>query len=157
MVVFLSINIFWFASLGLLCPILVEQVKSAIAALLTGTFNLCFLSYTVFHMMPMFFTSVLSKPTGLGWLWGSAFSMLCLVLLKVPIGVIIDTTLQGAKPQLHTLFSIDCWRVISQHGVWLLHIPARFHPVTQRQSPRPLCPRHLKIAHLGSLHQLCCL
>lgn len=66
---------------------LAEKVKCAIAALHPGMFNVCFLPHTIFHMMLMFLTSVLSKPTGLGWLWGSAFSMLCLALLKVPINV----------------------------------------------------------------------
>ena len=50
----------------LVSSFLAEQVKSAVAALLTGTFSLCFLPHTIFHMMLTFLTSVLSKPTGLG-------------------------------------------------------------------------------------------
>lgn len=136
---------------------LAEQVKSAVAALLTGTFNVCFLPHTVCHVMLIFLTSVLSKPTGLGWLWGSAFPVLCLAPLKVPVGGVIDTTLQGSRPQLHTSFSMDCWRVGSQRGVWSLRILDGFCLVTQRQSHRPPSSWHLKIAQSGSLHQLCCL
>jgi len=50
----------------LVSHLLTEQVEAAVAALLAGSFSARFLPQTVFHVMLIFLTSALSKPTGLG-------------------------------------------------------------------------------------------
>lgn len=87
----LPIEIHQFVFLALLCPVF-WLGRSAIAPLLTGMFNVCFLPHMVFHMMLRFLTSP-EQTYRSEVIWGSIFSVLCLALLRVPVGVIIDMTL----------------------------------------------------------------
>lgn len=116
-----------------------EQVKSTVAACLTGTFTLCFLPRTVLHVMLKLLTSVLSR-SGVTLGLGLFNASLCSV--------------KGAQLALSSIRLSVLFRDRCTYGAARCSIPT--HP-TQRQNPRPPSPGHLKIARPGSLHQSCCL